>query len=53
MHFTDEQLKYIQDNLRMPSNGPDTSRVWLVINNKVSIEICKRANKKRLEEETK
>jgi len=52
MHFTDEQLKYINDNLGNPSDNPDNLRVWHMVHTKVLIEICKRANKKRLEEET-
>jgi len=50
MHFTDEQLEYISENLLEGDNSEN--RIWNAITNKVAIELCKRANKKRLEEET-
>ena len=53
MHFTDEQLKYIKDNLSNPSDNPDNLRVWYSVNTKVSIGLLKRANQKHREKETK
>ena len=53
MHFTDEQLKYIKDNLSNPSDNPDNLRVWHSVNTKVSIGLLKRANQKHREKETK